>query len=874
MGVDEAALALVRANMRSLKPPGNYDKVYKEECMYSYDSPESAGGLYVNLHTFQGFGEAFLALDHEKTGNALYLHEVWHKIPLSEEELEQQKAAPDKMALGVEGGFSLGGPPKHKIEKDHALVVMPGKQRIPLPCPALPEIVLQVIEAIQKHEAAGTQELLSVWEEERKVSRYAENLAQLDTGRKISPNPKDWKCEETGATENLWLNLSTGFIGSGRKNWDGSGGNGSALRHFQATGSKYPLVVKLGTITPHGADVYSYATDEDDMVTDPLLAQHLAHWGINMMQMEKTEKTMAELQIQMNLSYEFGRITESGASLKPLSGPGHVGLINLGNSCYMNSVLQVLVTLPEFKARYVNPSDSIFRTAPPEPAQDLPVQLAKLGRALEFGQTGRQAPAPGGAEVEGTDDDAVRCNAVRPLSFKSLVGKGHAEFSSGRQQDALEYFQYLLEQIARCEHANSERLALSSQPPTKSVFTFSVEDRVQCLESGRVSYKRRMENAVQLHIPVEAATNKEEVESYKEREVKRQKLKDEDADAYIGDNTVVVRQGGEVPVIPKVPFAACLERLTAAEVLEDYHSAALNRRSNATKQTRFASFPPYLMLALRRYYVGEGWVPKKLDVLVDMPDRLDLEHLRARGPLPGELMQPEEQPAAGGSPAPDAPAAGAAATAVPDEALVAQLVSMGFSELGCKRAAIATANSGVEAAMEWVLAHMEDPDFNDPLPEAAATAAPATAAPTPATAEADQEKIVMLTGMGFNKQQATAALLTCAGNIERAADWLFSHMDNLDDAVQSVMGAQQQAAGQAPAPQAAQADVGRVLDGPGHYELMGIISHMGSNTSCGHYVCHIKKDGRWVIFNDEKVAESEQPPKDLGYMYLFRRVDQ
>lgn len=32
-----------------------------------------------------------------------------------------------------------------------------------------------------------------------------------------------------------------------------------------------------------GADVYSYAADEDEMVTNPLLSQHLAHWGINMM---------------------------------------------------------------------------------------------------------------------------------------------------------------------------------------------------------------------------------------------------------------------------------------------------------------------------------------------------------------------------------------------------------------------------------------------------------------------------------------------------------------------------------------------------------------------------------------------------------------
>ncbi len=43
------------------------------------------------------------------------------------------------------------------------------------------------------------------------------------------------------------------------------------MRHFEATGCKYPLVVKLGTITPHGADVYSYANNENDMVQDPYL---------------------------------------------------------------------------------------------------------------------------------------------------------------------------------------------------------------------------------------------------------------------------------------------------------------------------------------------------------------------------------------------------------------------------------------------------------------------------------------------------------------------------------------------------------------------------------------------------------------------------
>ena len=62
-------------------------------------------------------------------------------------------------------------------------------------------------------------------------------------------------------------------------------------------------------------------------------------------------------------------------------------------------------------------------------------------------------------------------------------------------------------------------------------------------------------------------------------------------------------------------------------------------------------------------------------------------------------------------------------------------------------------------------------------------------------------------------------------------------------------------------------------DGPGRYSLVGIISHMGSNTACGHYVAHIKKAGRWVIFNDDKVAASANPPKDLGYLYMFKRED-
>ena len=39
--------------------------------------------------------------------------------------------------------------------------------------------------------------------------------------------------------------------------------------------------------------------------------------------------------------------------------------------------------------------------------------------------------------------------------------------------------------------------------------------------------------------------------------------------------------------------------------------------------------------------MGKDWTAKKLEVLVDVPDSINLEHLRGSGPQPGEELQPE-----------------------------------------------------------------------------------------------------------------------------------------------------------------------------------------------------------------------------------------
>lgn len=48
---------------------------------------------------------------------------------------------------------------------------------------------------------------------------------------------------------------------------------------------------------------------------------------------------------------EWELIQESGVPLKALFGPGYTGIRNLGNSCYLNSVVQVLFSIPDFQRK-------------------------------------------------------------------------------------------------------------------------------------------------------------------------------------------------------------------------------------------------------------------------------------------------------------------------------------------------------------------------------------------------------------------------------------------------------------------------------------------------------------------------------------------
>lgn len=144
--------------------------------------------------------------------------------------------------------------------------------------------------------------------------------------------------------------------------------------------------------------------------------------------------------------------------------------------------------------------------------------------------------------------------------FKTLVGKGHPEFSTKKQQDAQEFFSHILNLV--------ERSSRNELNPGDS-FKFKLEDRVQCSESKKVKYTHRAETVFSLNIPLEAAINKEEVAAYEARK------SEAEASGKKLEPDSLVRA--------KIRLFSCLEAFSQSEIVEQYYSTALKRKTTARK---------------------------------------------------------------------------------------------------------------------------------------------------------------------------------------------------------------------------------------------------------------------------------------------------
>ncbi|KAK1248960.1 hypothetical protein MKX08_007180 [Trichoderma sp. CBMAI-0020] len=768
-----------------LKPPTPVQSVYKEDCTQCFDSIDNPGGLDVCLQCFNGGCTA--ERQHALLHNAVWSHPLALNIRRTRKTIDRDEppAKITKLAIAAE---------TEEDRYDTALGVkcLECQQELDIANPKIAPIV----DGILKAHTFSRKEEVKAWEQELTSCEHILTMQQHPS-RKIEQGDLG-HCSGCDLRENLWLCLECGNLGCGRKQMGGVDGNSHALGHANESG--HGVAVKLGSITPEGtADIYCYRCDEERI--DEQLGEHLAHWGIILAERQKTEKSLTEMQIEQNLKWDFSMTTEDGHELKPVFGSGLTGLKNLGNSCYLASIIQCLFDMPSFQERYYGANKDLPIVQ--EPAADIETQLRKIADGLLSGRYSEP-------DNSVTSGQVTYQRGLAPAMFKHLIGRGHEEFSTMRQQDAFELFQLLFKLISRSPH--------NGQKDPTAEFRFVLEQRLQCLGCHKVRYSSNEQDNIFLDVPlVKLDAGGEGAET---------------ANAY-----------------KPVTLKECLDNFTAPEKVE-LTCSSCGSKAGFTKQSLFKTLPNVLAVNARKMAVV-NWVPIKIDVPVIVPDEpFLLDSYLSKGLQPSEELLPEE-------PENQAPAF------VPDAAGIAQLEAMGFPRNRAEKALHATGNSDANAAMEWLFAHLDDADIDAPLDLGAGSGSAATA---------DPEKIEMLGAMGFGAPQAKKALKETGGDVERAVEWLFSHPDDqgiMEDESSgdaAAVKSEKELAGSAALP--AQFQLQSIVC------HKGTSIHAGHYVAFIRKSVEGKDTPTWVLFNDEKVVEAHdvEEMRKFAYVYFFKRA--
>ena len=267
----------------------------------------------------------------------------------------------------------------------------------------------------------------------------------------------------------------------------------------------------------------------------------------------------------------------------------------------MASTLQAIFSLPIFRACYLNSfTDHAQTCAEPLPATCIDCQMRKVADGLLSGRYSiprSHVPTSSFASPAAEDDSLqhpspapIFQEGIKPSMFKTLIGKGHEEFATMRQQDAEEFFAHLIKVLRQ----QAKRVGEASGAAATDVFKFGVEQRLQCGSCGGVRYRVDQQDDLSIAVPASLRGHTEDGK----------------------------------PLYAGVNLTDCLEIFTGMEeidyrcpqcarnvVAKKYVTSLSPRRpfipTNDTRRTLFATFPDVLVIHAKKFQLV-NWVPTKL----------------------------------------------------------------------------------------------------------------------------------------------------------------------------------------------------------------------------------------------------------------------
>lgn len=380
----------------------NGASIHVDECTLCFAQATDEEGIDLCLQCFNGScrtSGGHTSLHHIKTSHLRFLH-VQRRV--------KQPTEIDQIAIAAEETIA------QRFTSEYSFRCEDCKMDFPVP-PAFACLVSE----IENTATAFDKARVEAWELDVTECKHGRECATASL--KISALPE--KCANCELDANLWLCLICGVCGCGRAQYGVAKGNSHALAHYHSTG--HSLAVKMGTLDPadgfRSASCYCYACDDETLVRS--IAQRLDCLGFNHRRLRKTEKTIIELNVQLNQNFELSQAFERDRAMQTLPETERPpGLFNIGNSCYVNSLLQAMFSVGAFTGLAQRAKGHI-ETCRAQPAECFVCQFAKLAALFS--------------------DRKWRGHVVKPFMFKQLVGRRHPEFKTERQQDVCEYFTHL-----------------------------------------------------------------------------------------------------------------------------------------------------------------------------------------------------------------------------------------------------------------------------------------------------------------------------------------------------------------------------------------------------------------------------------------------
>ncbi|GAB65252.1 ubiquitin carboxyl-terminal hydrolase a [Plasmodium cynomolgi strain B] len=875
--------SVVASISASIREPSKDDVIYLDECSVTGYKDIFEDGVFVDLVSFESFSLKCLKYNynraHQGSGQnpgdntgRFYLNIKKKKKLLDKIEKSEIK----NLTLNVEGGFKESKVYEYQFE--YALYDLETNMYISLD-QIEDERVKNICNSIISHKNEIKKESPNKWVNEIKESKYAKDLVQLPN---ITIKNENLECAVCKAKKNIWLNLSDGYIGCGRKIFNYGGGclnneEGAALKHYYESGKKYPLVVKLGTITKEGeADVFSYADDENDSVIDPYIDVHLKNLGINITNLNKTEVTTLEKEIKENQNINFSSILDKDTQV--VCKEGKVGFLNLGNTCYMNCALQVFLSIKEISYRYIgNQLDFLLTLDRKNKTHyDMFIQYAKLcsmifkeeyiNKKKNYIKNFKEECEMRSVDVTyDSDVDEEKCVSINPSMFRACLNQKGNPFCNNNQQDIFEFLSYLLNELIENENVIFQRLLNGNN---------SIKRKINQLENieqgGEIEKEEKFKKSNDIMSQADGANTQGDNQHKSEKslfnlftfemeqtivsgenDVSRSSFHNNILSLDIPlDNAVLKKLEGETsPTASSAPTASappnCLNNFIKKDHIDEYYSEEKKTKMLAQKDIKFKSFPPYLFIHIKRFYADENWSAKKINIPVQTDEYINLEFMRSeKRPVGGDSNSGYGEEGQGKN-CVDGSHTGKKNS---EEYIMQQhkdlfdsLLDLGFEKEKVLEAIRKVKVKNVNNCISYI--YGEDSVELDLQEISQGT-------------DVNSENLNSIVSMGVNKDVAMASLLINKNDLQKSIDYIFSNLDVLTETKCAAI-----------------VNRNKCEDGLANYELVASIVHMGSNANSGHYICYIKDDSQWYVYNDNKIGLVDtNKGKDTAYIHLYKRI--